>query len=113
MSPALAAGLAAAAEAVYERGEAGFGEILRRAALLMDLLSEQPRVTLRSPRPAHSGLVSFEVEGVAASDAAERLLDQRFVLRYIPGPSSYVRASTHLFNTEAELEALAMAVARL
>jgi L-cysteine/cystine lyase len=113
MSPALAGGFAAAAEAACERGESGFEEIRHRADLLMDLLSELPRVTLRSPRPAQSGLVSFEVEGVAAKDAAERLLEQRFILRSIPGPNSYVRASTHLFNTEEELEALAMAISRL
>ena len=110
MSPALAGGLAAAAEAACERGESGFEEIRHRADLLMDLLSGLPRVTLRSPRPAQSGLVSFEVEGVEGRGAAERLLEQGFILRYIPGPNSYVRASTHLFNSEEEL---AMAVARL
>jgi L-cysteine/cystine lyase len=113
MSPALAAGFAAAAEAVHERGEAGFEGIRHRADLLTRLLSELPRITLRSPRPARCGLVSFEVEGVAANEAAERLLEKRFVLRYIPGSRSYVRASTHLFNTEEEIEALAKAVARL
>jgi len=113
MSPALAAGFAAAAEAVYERGVAGFEGIRRRADLLMDLLSELPRVTLRSPRPAKSGLVSFEIEGVAARDAAGRLLKEKFVLRFIPDPNPYVRASTHLFNSEEELEALAKAVGRL
>ncbi len=113
MSPALAAGFAAAAEAVYERGVAGFDGIRRRADLLMDLLSESQRVTLRSPRPAQSGLVSFEIEGVAAKEAAERLLQRKFILRSIPGPNPYVRASTHLFNTEEELWALAYAVSRL
>ena len=113
MSPALAAGFAAAAEAAHERGEAGFEGIRRRADLLMDLLSEMPRLSLRSPRPAQSGLVSFEVEGVAAKEVAERLLEKRFVLRYLPEPNSYVRASTHLFNTEEEIEGLAKAVARL
>jgi L-cysteine/cystine lyase len=113
MSPALAGGLAAAAEAACERGESGFEEVRHRADFLMDLLTGIPRVTLRSPGPAQSGLVSFEVEGVAARDAAERLLEQRFILRSIPGPNSYVRASTHLFNSEEELEELAMAVARL
>jgi selenocysteine lyase/cysteine desulfurase len=110
MSPSLAAGFAAAAEAVHERGSKGFGEIRRRADRLMDLLSELPRVTIYSPRPARSGLVSFEIEGVSAKDAAERLLDQRFVLRSIPGPNPCVRASTHLFNTADELEALVKAV---
>jgi selenocysteine lyase/cysteine desulfurase len=113
MSPALAAGFAAAAEAVYERGEVGFEGIRHRADLLAGLLSEMPRVTLRSPRPAQSGLVSFEVEGVEAKEAAERLLEKKFILRYIPGPRSYVRASTHLFNTEEEIEGLAKTVAAL
>src|ERR671916_1909715 len=106
MSPALAGGFAAAAKAIYERGGAGFGEIRHRADILMALLSEVQRVTLRSPRPARSGLVSFEVEGVAAKDAVELLLGQGFILRYLPDPNPYVRASTHLFNTQDELEAL-------
>jgi L-cysteine/cystine lyase len=112
-SPALCAGFATAAEAIHERGEAGFEGILHRADLLTSLLSKMPRVTLRSPLPAQSGLVSFEVAGLAAKDVAERLLEHRFVLRYIPGPRSYVRASTHLFNTEDEIEALATTVGRL
>jgi len=113
MSAALAGGFAAAAQGVIERGEGGFQEIRHRANLLMDRLSELPGVTLRSPRPAQSGLVSFEIEGIEAREAAERLLEQRFVLRYVPARVPYVRASTHLFNTEGELEALTEAVGRL
>ena len=113
MSPALAAGFAAAASAAYERGAEGFAEIRRRADLLAGLLEEQPRVTLRSPRPARSGLVSFEVEGVVAKGAAEKLLTERFVVRFIPEPYPYVRASIHLFNAEEELEALAEAISEL
>ncbi len=113
MSPALAAGFAAAAGAVHERGEEGFAEIRRRADLLLDVLKREPRITVRSPRPAQSGLVSIEIAGVAAKDAAERLLEEEFVVRFIPEPYPYVRASTHLFNTDEELEALAEAVSRL
>ncbi|MDQ3604394.1 MAG: aminotransferase class V-fold PLP-dependent enzyme, partial [Actinomycetota bacterium] len=113
MNPALAGGFAAAAGAACERGSAQFQEIQQRADLLMDLLSELPRVTIRSPRPAQSGLVSFEVEGMLAQDAVERLLGQGFILRHLPGPNAYIRASTHLFNTEDELEALAEAVREL
>jgi L-cysteine/cystine lyase len=113
MSPALAAGFAAAAQAAYERGEAGLEEIRRRADLLSGLLSELPRVTLRSPRPAKSGLVSFEIDGVAAKVVVERLLQKRFILRHIPQPHPFVRASTHLFNTEEELERLTKIVDRL
>lgn len=113
MSAALAAGFAAAAGAVHERGAAGFAGIRRRADLLMDMLDELPRVTLRSPRPARSGLVSFEVEGVSSKEAAGRLLEEEFVVRFIPEPYPYIRASTHLFNTPEELEMLAAAVGRL
>ncbi len=113
MSPALAAGFAAAVDAVYERGSEGFAEIRHRADLLIGLLKDMPRITLRSPRPAHSGLVSFEISGVAPREAAEKLLAQEFVVRFIPEPYPYVRASTHLFNTEEELEALAEAVSKL
>ncbi|MGH3085790.1 MAG: aminotransferase class V-fold PLP-dependent enzyme [Rubrobacteraceae bacterium] len=113
MSPALAGGLAAAAEAAVERGDEGFAEIRRRADLLMDLLSENPKVTLRSPCPAKNGLVSFEVEGVGSKATVEKLLEKRFILRFLPAPTHYVRASTHLFNTDEEIEALARAVAKL
>jgi L-cysteine/cystine lyase len=113
MSPALAAGFAAAVSAVYERGSAGFEEIRWKADLLANHLSELPRVTVRSPRPAQSGLVSFGVEGVEPDEVVERLLEQRFVLRYVPGPNTYVRASTHLFNTKEELVTLAEAIRKL
>ena len=113
MSAALAAGFAAAATAVHERGSAGFAEIRDKADRLANLLSELPHVTIRSPRPAQSGLVSFEIEGVDPGQAIERLREQRFILRYVPGPGTYIRASTHLFNTDGELEALTEAVRKL
>lgn len=113
MSPALAGGFATALEAAAERGEEGLKEIHRRAETLMDLLSENPRTTLRTPHPARTGLVSFEIEGVSAKEAAERLLEQRFVVRFIPEPNHHVRASVHLFNTEEELENLAREIRNL
>lgn len=108
-SPALAGGLAAAANALADREET-FQEITRKAELLMDLLSEDPRVTLHSPRLAKTGLVSFEVEGIATKDAVASLLERRFVLRFLPEPNHFVRASTHIFVTDGELESLAKAV---
>jgi L-cysteine/cystine lyase len=95
---------------VHERGSAGFEGIRHRADHLANLLSEIPRLTVRSPGPAQSGLVSFEIEDVEPGEVIERLLQQRFVVRYVPGPRTYIRASTHLFNTEDELEALAEAI---
>jgi selenocysteine lyase/cysteine desulfurase len=113
MSPALAGGFAAAAGEAHERGEEGFAGIRRRADLLMGLLSENPKVTIHTSRPARNGLVSFEVGGIAAKRAVENLLEKRFVVRFLPEPTHYVRASTHLFNSEEEIEALAKAVAAL
>jgi L-cysteine/cystine lyase len=113
MSPTLAAGFATAAEAVAERGAAGFEGIRGRAERLADLLEGVPGVTLRTPRPVRSGLVSFEVAGAPAKEASERLFKEGFVVRYLPAPYAWVRASTHLFNSPGELEALAGAVARL
>jgi selenocysteine lyase/cysteine desulfurase len=57
--------------------------------------------------------VSFEAEGIEARDAAAKLLEQGFVLRFIPDPYPYVRASVHLFNTEEEIEKFSGLVARL
>lgn len=113
MSPALAGGFARAAEDALERGDAGPEGIRARADLLMGLLDGLSGVEVVSPRPAHSGLVSFTVAGVGARDAAERLLAERLVVRFLPEPHPYVRASTHLFNTEKEIETLAEAVGRL
>ena len=113
MSPAIAGGFAEAAEAVSGRGEEGYAEIHRRAEYLMDLLAKNPRITLRTPRPSRTGLVSFEVEGVPAKEATERLLEKRLVVRYLPEPNHYIRASVHLFNTEEELEMLSRAVEAL
>lgn len=113
MSPTLAAGFTEAADAAFKRGEAGTDEIRRRADFLYGLLAELPRVGLRSPSPAQSGLVSFEIEGMESKKAAELLLEKQFVVRYLPEPASYIRASTHLFNSEEELEAFAGAVSEL
>ena len=113
MSPAVAGGFAEAAESVVGRGEEGYAEIHRRANHLMELLSENPRITLRTPRPAQTGLVSFEIEDVPAKEAAERLLEEHLVVRYLPKPNHYVRASVHLFNTEEELKTLVQAIEEL
>ncbi|WP_047866243.1 aminotransferase class V-fold PLP-dependent enzyme [Rubrobacter aplysinae] len=112
-SPALAGGFAQAAEDAIRRGDAGPDGIRSRAELLMDMLDELPGVEIVSPRPVHSGLVSFTVSGVGSKEVADRLLEERLVVRFIPEPHPYVRASTHLFNTGEELEALTEAVGRL
>lgn len=113
MNPVLATGFSAAAAAASLRGHKQSAEIQRRANLLTLALEGLPNVTIHSPRPAASGLVSFEVEGVPAREAVRRLFEEKFILRSLPDPYPYVRASVHLFNSEAELESLTNAIANL
>ncbi|WP_165874338.1 aminotransferase class V-fold PLP-dependent enzyme [Rubrobacter taiwanensis] len=112
-NPALAAGFAAAAGAASQRGPEQYEEIRRKAGHLTRRLAELADITVHSPQPAASGLVSFTVEGMSSPEAVDRLHGKGFVLRSIPEPHPYVRASVHLFNTEEELDALADAVSRL
>ena len=62
---------------------------------------------------ARLGLGKSTTHRLLATLEAERLLEQRFVVRFVPDPHPYVRASTHLFNTAEELRALAGAVGEL
>jgi L-cysteine/cystine lyase len=113
VSPALAAGFERAASDAAERGKEGAHEIRRLAGLLTESLAGLPKVKVISPLPASNGLVSFAVEGVEPAEAVQNLFERGFILRSIPAPHSHLRASVHLFNTEAELESLAEVVARL
>ena len=88
---------------------------LRLAGRLKTQLAEIPAVSILSPADpvASSGLVSFAVGGHSAETVAARLWsDHRIVVRYIHYPPA-VRASLHFFNTEAETDRLAAAVAEL
>lgn len=113
INPALAAGLAAAANAANLRGPEQYDEIQSRADYLTRRLAALTDINIHSPRPAESGLVAFSVRGMESTQVVSELLQQDFVLRYVPQPYLYVRASTHLFNTTAELDALVNAVSRL
>ena len=76
-------------------------------------MSPSARPGLHGRAEGSAALAGGQYAALPVLSIAERLLEQRFVLRYIPGSHSYVRASTHLFNTEGEIEALARAVAGL
>ena len=97
----------------------GLAEIEARnlalAARLKAQLAEIRGVTVLSPSDpdASSGLVSFAVAGQPADAVSARLWRERnIVVRQIHYPEA-VRASLHFFNTEAEVDLLAAAVAEL
>ena len=62
--------------------------------------------------PADSGLVSFTIEHIAAPEAVSALADQNFQLRSLEDPLC-LRACTHVFSTDAEIDQLLQAIAQL
>ena len=109
----LAAGFA---EALRFHQEMGSGAVERRtvslASRLKDVLSEIPRVSVDSPReePQSCGLTSFHVEGLDSKEVVSRLWEEHQIVVRQVGELSCIRASTHVFNTEEEVERLATAV---
>jgi L-cysteine/cystine lyase len=94
----------------------GLGEIedrnLSLASLLKAGLTGLPGVRVISPMdgPGCSGLVSFTIGGVEPKAAAEALWrHSRILVRAVVYPPC-VRASTHFFNTDEEVERLLGAV---
>jgi L-cysteine/cystine lyase len=84
-------------------------------ARFSDALSNADGVTLASPRDKHAGLVCFNVADMDPAGVADALYAKGFTIRYVnasPGPQ-VARASIGWWNTEDEVDALAMAVRTL
>ena len=99
--------------------EVGIAEIEARnlalAARLKAALAQMPSVAVNSPAgdAAASGLVAFAVAGREPAAVVQQLWERhRIVVRQVSYPPA-VRASLHFFNTEAEVDALANAIASL
>jgi len=116
-NPAAVEGFCAAlAFSLEEIGpEWGTSRIKRLGARFYDAISKAEGVTLASPRGRHAGLVCFNVAGMEPASVAEGLYAEGFTVRYVtapPGPH-VARASIGWWNTEEEVDALAMAVEAL
>ncbi len=115
-SAPLAAGFAEAVAFHQEMGsEAVEAHTLALAGQLKKALSEVPGVKVLSPMDdARScGLTSFQIEGVAPDEAVSRLWnDYGIVVRQV-SELTCIRAATHAFNNEEDLEKLVAAVAEL
>ena len=95
---------AALREALDVYDELGLGTIRDHVEGLTERLKDGlPAERLVSPREFESGLVAFEVED--SEGTVERLAQQGVVVRGLPRPDT-VRASLHVFNTEADVDAL-------
>jgi len=73
-------------------------------------LQTVPGLTLLTPIPGASGLLSFRLEGHAPEDIVRRLCDDyNIYIRSIPSLQS-MRISTGFYNTEEEIDTLARAL---
>ncbi|WP_134669300.1 aminotransferase class V-fold PLP-dependent enzyme [Halorussus marinus] len=107
VSPAPYAGLAESIEIVEE---IGYDTIEARIEELTDRLKagivDADGVELLSPREYESGLVTFRVDGADAEALVEEYADDGVRIRDLPYPDGAVRASTHVFNTAEDVDAL-------
>jgi L-cysteine/cystine lyase len=69
-----------------------------------------PGVTMLTPQPGASGLVSFVLEGQDAKEAVNQLRDKHNIyIRDIPSTKS-LRVSTGFYNTQEEIDTLVQAL---
>ena len=109
----LAAGFAEALRFHQEMGsEAVEKRTLALASRLKDALSEIPGVSVDSPREESQscGLTSFHIQGLDPKEAVSRLWEEHQIVVRQVGELSCIRVSTHVFNTEEEIERLVSAV---
>ena len=81
----------------------GYGTITDRIERLTDRLKAGLGDRLLSPRDYESGLVTFTAED--PEGLVDRLADEGVHIRSLPDPEA-VRASVHVFNTAADVDAL-------
>ena len=111
----LGAGLRRSLDLLEQLGNAQKRETLicERSARLWNGLQQIPAVqTVVQEAPPASGLVSFTIEHIAAQEAVSALADQHFQLRSLEDPLC-LRACTHVFSTDAEIDQLLQAIAQL
>jgi L-cysteine/cystine lyase len=90
-----------------------YARAARLAGRAADVLAGIPGVELLTPRRRMATLVTFRIAGWTANEAVEELGRRAFAItRSIP-PLDAVRISVGFFNTDAEVERFAGAVAEL
>jgi len=87
-----------------------YGRIAELNTYAYKTLQTIPGLTMLTPVPGASGLLSFRLEGRAPEDIVKRLCDDyNIYIRSIPSLQS-VRISTGFYNTEEEIDTLARAL---
>ncbi|UPV73049.1 aminotransferase class V-fold PLP-dependent enzyme [Halorussus limi] len=107
VSPAPYAGLSEAIETIES---VGYQAIQSRVEDLTDRLKEgivnSETARLLSPREYESGLVTFAIDDPDPEAFVEELADDGVRIRSLPFPENAVRASVHVFNSEADVDEL-------
>ena len=87
-----------------------FERILTLSAYAYHALKTLPSVTMLTPGPGESGLVSFLLDGYDVKEVVTQLRDlHNIYIRDIPSTRS-LRISTGFYNTEEEIDILAQAL---
>jgi L-cysteine/cystine lyase len=87
-----------------------FERVASLSAYAYKVLKEVPGLTMLTPRPGESGLVSFKLEGRDEAGAVTYLRDKHSIyIRNIPSTKS-LRISTGFYNTEEEIDQLVTAL---
>ncbi len=87
-----------------------FERIVSLSAYAYKALREVPGLTILTPRPGESGLVSFKLEGRDDAEIVTYLRDKyNMYIRNIPTTKS-LRISTGFYNTEEEIDKLVAAL---
>lgn len=75
-------------------------------------LEQVPGLTLLTPRPGASGLLSFTIEGKSDEEIVSFLRERNILIRNIPETKA-LRVSTGFYNTEEEIDTLVKALLEL
>ncbi len=87
-----------------------FERITSLSAYAYKALKEVPGLTILTPQPGESGLVSFKLEGRDDAEVVKYLRDNHNIyIRNIPSTKS-LRISTGFYNTEEEIDKLVAAL---
>jgi selenocysteine lyase/cysteine desulfurase len=107
VSPAPYAGLREAIETIEQIGyDAIQSQIRDLTDRLKEAIATSETARLLSPREYESGLVTFAVEDLDPEEFVEELAEDGVRIRSLPFPENAVRASVHVFNTEADVDEL-------
>ncbi|GHO47002.1 aminotransferase class V-fold PLP-dependent enzyme [Ktedonospora formicarum] len=86
-----------------------FARISQLNAYAAEVLQTVPGLTILTPQPGASGLLSFTIEGRSDEEIVTFLRERNILIRNIPETQA-IRVSTGFYNTEEELDTLAKAL---